>query len=65
MSNSHHVPLSERLENLQRKIERIDNKINKFKGITQIHYKYTLVQYYSFKNPILEMIADISAEIEE
>lgn len=65
MSNSHHVPLSERLENLQRKIERIDNKINKFKGIAQIHYKYTLVQYYSFKNPILEMIADISAEIEE
>ncbi len=27
MSNSHLVPLSERLENLQKKIERIDNKI--------------------------------------
>ena len=64
MSNSH-LPLSERLENLQRKIERIDTKINKFKGIAQIHYKYTLVQYYSFKNPILEMIADVSAEIED
>ncbi len=66
MSNSPQTsPLSYRLENLQRKIERIDSKINKFQGIAQIHYKYTLVQYYSFKNPILEMIADVSAEIED
>lgn len=65
MSNSETLPLSLRLEHLQRKIERIDNKINKFKGIAQIHYKYTLVQYYTFKNPILEQIADVSAEIED
>ena len=58
-------PLTERLEKISQKIQKLALKIIKFQKVQKDSTKYTFQQYYFFKEEIMELIAEMSSEIED